>query len=100
MKLILKIAAGIIVAWVLILVTGFLIAVGTTKVITGAVVEPTVEELTKPFEELTTGLTLNPPPTQTESTELLDIGYDDCKAQGGFPGWSYKEGVSNCLVKP
>ena len=97
MKLILKIAAGIIVAWVLILGTGLIVGLMTAKALTEGVVQPQVDEITEPFDQFTTGLT--PPPTKKESTELLGVGYDDCTAQGGFPGWNYKEGVANCLVR-
>jgi hypothetical protein len=66
MKLILKIAAGIIVAWVLILGTALIIGLLTAKALTETVVEPQVNQFIKPLEEqLTQAIPLTPVPVPT-----------------------------------
>ena len=85
MKLVLKIAAGIIVAWLLILGTALAIATLTAKALTETVVEPRVEELTQPFEQLTTDLTLTPPPaleptpTMTAERTVYNVPKEELK---------------------
>jgi len=68
MKLILKIAAGILVAWMLILGGSLAIAALTAKALTETVVEPQINQFIEPLEEQlaqATPLTPEPMPTPT-----------------------------------
>lgn len=87
MKLVLKIAAGIIVAWVAILVGGFFLAIGTAKVVSEAVVQPQVEQLTQPFEQLA-----QVPTYQPEQLTWIDISWTECHKRDGK--WGYIPGQS------
>jgi hypothetical protein len=94
MKLILKIAAGIIVAWVLILGTGLIVGLLTAKALTETTVKPLVEQQEQLWEQ-TQQLT----PTPIDTTVWLDLSWTECLDRDGR--WAYEPGtgVVRCGVK-
>lgn len=52
MKLILKIAAGIVIGWVVILVSGLIIATMTAKAISESTVKPAMDQVAQPFLDM------------------------------------------------
>ena len=98
MKLILKITAGILLAWGIILAGAFFMAIGTAKVVSEAVVEPQMEQLQQPFNDLAQQFPILPQSEQSKMVEQLDVTYDDCVAKGGIAGWNYLEGKASCMV--
>ena len=110
-KLVLKITAGIILAWVIILVTGFVLAMGTAKAVSEALIQPSAEQMNssiqqnpletvtdtlngfaEPFEQMATQA------TPTEDTYWLDVDMATCNEEGGTMGYRWDKGIMSCKV--
>jgi hypothetical protein len=111
MKLILKITAGILIAWGLILVTSVVLAFGTAKVVSDAIIQPAAEQMNSPIQGTaleTVTDTLNgfaepfeqmaTEPTQTKKYYWLDVDMDTCSKEGGIWGYNYAEAKLSCQV--
>ena len=94
MKLILKIAAGIIVAWVLILGTGLVIAAMTAKALTETTVKPLIEQQEQLVQQNQQVI-----PAPVSKTVWLDLSWQECADRQGL--WAYEPGtgVVRCGVQ-
>ncbi len=84
MKLILKIAAGIIIAWITIIVSGLIIATLTATALSQAVVKPKMDELNKITN---TAFQSNQGPVIRYSNKLPYTNNFDCVNNNGK--WGY-----------
>jgi len=111
MKLVFKITAGILIAWGLILVTSVVLAFGTAKVVSDAIIQPAAEQMNSPIQgtalegvtETLNGFAepfeqLQVEPAPAKKYYWLDVDANTCAKENGIWGFNYAEGKLSCQV--